>query len=180
MKARQIIMIAALLGLLGFIYWLMSHQSVRPEAAHPASESAAEAKSLSLDGSMPHAEQTSSQASQQKASIPTQRPDVDSSAHKQEVAQNIDPMTGLPPDKNDPAMLAKRKQVFMDITDIMTNMARGEKPESGVIITHANDIVMLTEAGYVPKEDSLNSLDFLRKAFPELDIELSRISENVL
>lgn len=160
----------------------MSHQSIRPEVGHSATKSAnavaTEANPASLDGSASHAGQVNTPALQQATIQPAQRSDMHAST-KTQGEQGIDPMTGLPPDKNDPAMIAKRKQVFMDITDIMTNMARGQKPELDVIISHANDIVMLTEAGYVPQQDALNSLDFLRKAFPELDIELSRISEKV-
>lgn len=176
--------LAFVFGLLGFLAWQYMNQSVNPESSAPQVDQASSTPVASTSGDTESAVVKADDApntAEQSAGVganDTVKPDaaVQDTGIKDAV---INPMTGLPPDKNDPKLIAKRKQVYMDITDIGVNMARGEKPAPKIVIGHAKDITMLTGEGYIPSKDALNTLIYLRKAFPELDIELNQQMEAI-
>lgn len=171
-------------AVIGVVFWQASRQQVNPSSATPTDQAVMTEPTdtqVTLSGqSVQSSDALSNQAHMhthdKDQPLSVGQPVVQKAAPQthslSESASRVDPMTGLPPDKNDPVLIAKRKQVFDDITDILTNMARGVKPERTEMITHAQDMVALTEQGYIPKADALNSMAFLQKAFPELKTEL--------
>lgn len=82
--------------------------------------------------------------------------------------------TGLPADKNDPVKLEKRQQVFGDLAQFTTGMSQATASNPEQVLKRCDELVSLTQDGYVPKQDAINQLIFLQKAMPHLSPQLQQ------
>lgn len=179
MKKLAILFVVLILaGLAALLFWLSPSDTQNKHTAQP-------------DTTTPPVQPEPTATAQPEPSVPAEKPiespdaapaqatqtdnthsDVKKHTHTPaDKAMELLPETGLPADKNDPMILAKRQQVFQDLSDISVNMGQGIRPEPEQVTTLAADIKHLVTIGYLPKEDAAAQLQFLQNVFPNVEIQ---------
>lgn len=87
--------------------------------------------------------------------------------------------TGLPADKQDPEKLAQRRNVYLSLNEMLDALSLGEAPDVDQVHSISQELVRLTNEGYIPVEDAINTFDFMRKALPGMDIPLNEYIEQL-
>lgn len=86
--------------------------------------------------------------------------------------------TGLPADKNDPALLAERQAAFDRLYTMVRDQSRGVPLDQRAALDVVDQLIRLHHQGYIPAQDVINALNYLKKAVPDLDVHIaSRIKQ---
>ena len=74
----------------------------------------------------------------------------------------------------EPELIQQRDALYLKISDIMTQLSQGQKPDLRIVSQLADEQYKLVKAQAVTTDEAIATLQFLRQILPEMDMELAR------
>lgn len=140
--------------------------TANPAASQPTKSNQTQGMTSQMPPATPQIQEAGTQQHtlNNKATVQTAPKPANQPAHE------INPNTGLPYHKNDPAILQKRREVMTQLADIMDNTSKGRKADAQTLQNLVSEIKNIEKLGYFSPEDATNTIAFIQKAYPNLDI----------